>query len=116
MFRAHRFRYGISKREARTRLAHLKRDTKLSLRDYTTIVRKLVEALFGDLPQDHREEMVLELFCSSINNPYLQRQLLAIKPQNLGEAEETDTEYLQIQPSYNSRTRIRQMDAETTPT
>ena len=116
MFRALRSKYEISKREARTRLAHLKRDTKLLLREHATTVKKLVEAAYADLPQDHRVEMTLELFCSSINNAYLQRNLLAIKPQDLDEAVEAGTEYLQIQPSHNSGFSKRQVDEETTPT
>ena len=96
------------------RLAHLKKDTKLS--EHATAVKKIVEAAYGDLPQDHRIEMTLELFCSSLNNAYLQRHLLAIKPQDLDEAVEAGTEYLQIQPSHNSESNIRQVDEETTPT
>ena len=71
VFRALRSKYGISRREARTRLAHLKRDAKLSLREHATTVKKLVEAAYGDLLQDNRIEMTLELFCSSITNAYL---------------------------------------------
>ena len=73
MLRALRSKYGISRREARTRLAHLKQDTKLSLREQATTVKKLVEAGYADLPQNHRIETTLELFYSSINNVYLQR-------------------------------------------
>ena len=62
-----------------------------------------------------REEMMLELFCSSINYAYLQRHLLAIKPQNLAEAVEAGTEYLQIQPSHDPGTSIRQIDKKKTP-
>ena len=60
--------------------------------------------------------MMLDLFCSSINDAYLQRHLLAIKPQDLDEAVEAGTEYLQIQPSHNSGSSIRQVDIETIPT
>ena len=48
VFRALRFKYGISRREARTRLAHFKRDTKLSQREHATTVKKLVEAARDD--------------------------------------------------------------------
>ena len=58
--------------------------------------------------------MSLELFCSFINNAYFQKHLLAIKLQDLDEAVEPGTEYLQIQPSHNSRSNIRQVDKETT--
>ena len=40
MFRALSSRYGISRQEARKRLAYLERDTKLSLRNYITMVKK----------------------------------------------------------------------------
>ena len=41
---------------------------------------------------------------------------MAVKPQDLDEAVEAGTEYLQIQPSYNSGSIMRQVDEETTPT
>ena len=41
---------------------------------------------------------------------------MAIKPQDLDEAVEAGTEYLQIQPNHNSESSIRQVDEETTPT
>ena len=59
--------------------------------------------------------MVLELFYSSINHAYLQRHLLAIRPQSLAQAAEARTEYLQIQLSHNFGTSIRQVGKETSP-
>ena len=58
----------------------------------------------------------MELFCSSINNAYLQKHLLDIKPHNLNEAVEAGTEYLQIHSSHNSGSSIRQVNEETPPT
>ena len=48
-FRALCSMYVISRREARTGLAHFKRDTKLALREHATTVEKLVEAAYADL-------------------------------------------------------------------
>ena len=40
---------------------------------------------------------------------------MAIKPQDLAEAVEASAEYLQLQPSHNPGTSIRQVDEEPTP-
>ena len=51
VFKALHSRYEISRWEARTRLAHLKRDIKLSLRDHATMTKKLVKAAYADILQ-----------------------------------------------------------------
>ena len=112
VFRALHFRYGISRREARTRLAHLKRDTKLSLRDHATMVKKLVEAAYADLPQGRNcAGIILQLHQPCIPT----RHLFAINLQNLAKVVEAKTEYLQLQPGHNPGPGIRQVDTETTP-
>ena len=82
MFKAFLSRYELSIREASTRLTNLWRDTKLSLTDQATDVKRLVKAAYADLPWAHQEEMMLDLFCSSLNHTYLNRYLLAINPQS----------------------------------
>lgn len=110
-----RAKYGLTVREARTRLTNLKRDPKLSLTDHATEIKKLVEAAYADLPKTHRQEMTLDLFCNSLNHAYLQRHLLAMRPQSLTEAVQAGNEYLQIKPSANPGMAIRQVEEGTDP-
>ena len=107
-----RAKYGLTIREARTRLTSLKRDARLSLTDHATEVKRLVEAAYADLPQARRKGMILDLFCNSLNQAYLQRHPLAIRPQSLSEALKAGNEYLQIKPNSNPRVTIRQIDKE----
>ena len=105
---APRSKYGVTVREARTCLTSLKRDTKLSLTDYATKVKRLMQAAHADLPRVHKQEMTLDLFCSSLNHFYLHSHLVAMKPQSLSEAVQAGNEYIQIRPNSNPGVRIRQ--------
>ena len=82
MFKALHSRYELTIREASAQLTNLWRNTKLSLTDQATDVKRLVKAAYADLPWAHQEEMMLDLFCSSLNPTYLNRYLLAINPQS----------------------------------
>ena len=56
--------------------------------------------------------MILDLFCNSLNQAYLQRHLLAIRPQSLAEAVKAGNEYLQIKPNSSPGVTIRQVEEE----
>ena len=112
VFKALRSKFGLSVREARTRLTNMKRDTKLSLEDHATEIKKLVGIAYADLPRHHQEEMTLDIFSNSLNHAYLQRHLLAIKPRSLAEAVEAGSEYLQIKPGSAYGANVRQIDED----
>ena len=109
---AFHFKYELTVQEARTRLTNLRRDTKLSLTDHATEVKRLVEEAYTDLPRKHRQEMTLDLFCNSLNHACLQRHLLAMKPQSLTEAVQVRNKYLQIRSNTNPGAMIRQVEEE----
>ena len=50
-----------------------------------------------------------------MNQAYLQRHLLAIRPQSLSEAVKAGNEYLQIKPNFNPGVTVRQIEEERTP-
>ena len=54
--------------------------------------------------------MVLDLFCNSLNQAYLQRHLLAIRPQNLSKAVKIGNGYLQIKPNSNPGVTIQRIE------
>ena len=55
--------------------------------------------------------MMVEAFASTLNNPPLQRHLLAVATPTLEAAVRAGSEYMQIQPSQNN-SAIRMVDEE----
>ena len=96
VFAALRSRYGLTPKEARTRLNGLKKEPRQSLHDHAIEIEKLVRKAFGDLPAEVQTNMMLDAFCSSLGNATLQRHLLAIRPETLTEAVQHGQEYLQV--------------------
>lgn len=105
VFGALRARYGTSPREARNRLLNLKKEYKTGLQEHASEVEGLVELAFADLPGQTRREMALETFGSTLGNAYLQRHLLAVRPDSLEEAVRAGNEFLQVRPSSNAGIR-----------
>lgn len=94
-----RARFGITIKEARARLASLKKGHKVSLQEHAAEVERLVEVAYAELPERHRIGMTLDLFQSTLGNAYLQRHLLAVNAQTLEDAVRHGSEFLQIQPN-----------------
>ena len=96
IFAALRSRYGLTTREARSRLNNLKRDSRKSLHDHANQVEGLSQIAFRELPEEVRTNMKLDAFCSSLGNSALQRHLLATQPETMAEAVQRGNEYLQV--------------------
>ena len=96
IFTALRSRYGLTAKEARSRLSNLKRDSRRSLHDHANDVEKLVMKAFEGLPEEVQNGMMLDTFCSSLGNAALQRHLLAIQPETMTAAVMHGNEYLQV--------------------
>ena len=105
VFGALRARYGTSPREARNKLLSLKKEYKTGLQEHASEVEGLVELAFADLPNRTRQEMALETFSSTLGNAYLQRHLLAIRPESLEEAVRSGNEFLQVRVTTNAGVR-----------
>ena len=111
IYAALRARFGFSPREARARLAALRKDYRTSLQEHGAEVARLVNLAYHDLPEYHLGEMMLEVFTNTLGNAYLQRHLLAVGPQSMEEAIRAGNEFLQIKPSGNSPlSKVRVMD------
>ena len=89
-------RYGMTAREARAKLACLRRDPKTSLQEHGSQVERLVAIAHAELLEQYRQEMIIDNFCTSIGNGNLQRHLLAIPTPTLEDAIRAGNEYLQI--------------------
>ena len=72
VFSTLRARYGMTYREAWTRLASLRRSTHITLQAHAMEVDRLVELAYEGLPDAQKLEMAVELFCSTIGNTALQ--------------------------------------------
>ena len=99
VFNSLRARYGLSPREARARLAGLRKEGRISLQEHATEVERLVEVAYHGMDREQRREMMIETFSSTLNNPPLQRHLLAVETPTLESAVRAGGEYLQIRPS-----------------
>lgn len=78
IFEVLRARYEISSREARMKLSTLRKEQITSLQKHVAEVRKSVRVAPANLPKGYRTRMVLETFCNTLGNAYLQRHLLAV--------------------------------------
>ena len=115
-----RSRFGLTPKEARTCLSKLKRDSKTPLRAHANEVRRLVQLAYRESPRMVQEEMVLETFCQTLDNPYLQRHLLAFNAPTLERAVYAGNEYLQVKAYTKSKTSVRCLEddeeEDSTPT
>ena len=114
IFTALRSRFGMTAKEARSRLNKLRRDTRQSLHDHATEVEKLVKKGYGaDLPDEAVANMAVDIFCVTVGDSSLQRHHLAVQPETLSEAVQSGQEFLQVQSersSSSTSSRIRAME------
>ena len=96
IFVALRSRFGLTPREARSRLAGLRRDSRCPIQDHAVEVERLVQIAYAELPEHLRAEMTKETFCGSLGSVPLQQHLLAAQPVNMEEAVKYSNEFLQV--------------------
>jgi hypothetical protein len=111
IFTALRARFGLSPREARARLSGLRRDNNTPLQEHASEVERLVGIAYADLPRHNQDSMVVDTFCSTLGNAYLQRHLLAVPTRTLEEAVRAGNEFLQIK-LYQPRGTVHQIGEE----
>ena len=109
IFTALRARFGISPREARVRLNGARREANVPLQVHANKVKELVGIAYPAIPRDVQEQMTLDQFVNTLNQPRLQEHLLAIRPDTLTEAITAGNEFLQVR---SNQTRIKQLEVE----
>ena len=113
IFAALRARFGLSPREARTRLSALKKEFRTPLQEHAAEVERLVNIAYADLPQEHRASMRVEIFGNTLGYLPLQRHLLAVHTPTLEDAVRAGNEFLQIRPANEKgSTSVRQVEDE----
>ena len=108
VFVALRSRFGLTPREARAKLFNIKREKRTSLHEHAAKIEELMAVAYPTMQIRHRMEMAVDNFSCSLNNPDLQKHLLAVRPHTLHEAVSAGNEFLQLKTSNSSN--IRQMD------
>ena len=112
IFAALRSHYGLSPKEARSKLSTLKKEQHGSLHDHAAEIKRLARRAYQELPEATRSELTLDTFCSSLGNASLQRHLLAIRPQALPEAVQCGNEYRRVkaEQAQPNLTKIRAIE------
>lgn len=106
-----RARFGMTAREAKAKIAVLRRDNKTTLQEHAEKVEKLVSIAYADFPHQHVTDMKLDLFHTTLGHPYLQRHLLAIQAPTMEAAIHAGNEFLQIK-THADGSSIRQVEEE----
>lgn len=96
IFGALRARFGLTIRQAKDKLANLKRMAGQPLHELATECKRLVGIAYPALPVADREEMAVDYFVRSTDNKGLQRHMLAVMPNDVQEAVRAAEEYLQV--------------------
>ena len=91
-----RARFGMTPREARTRLQGLKREARTTLDEHAGQVERLIQVAYAELPAAYRATMAFDAFCTSLNNLGLQKYLSARQVATIEGAIEARSEYFQI--------------------
>ena len=109
-----RERYGVTPREARSRLATMHRSHKTSLQEHADEVSRLMYIEYAELEDRQHRLLAVEIFTNSLHNPALQRHLLAVDPRDLPSAVKAGDEFLSIKPSGTSGSGVRQVEERET--
>ncbi len=107
-----RARFGMTSREAKAKLATLRRDSKTTLQEHAERVEKLVGIAYAEFPRQHIDAMKLDMFHTTLGHPYLQRHLLAVQAPTLEAAIHAGNEFLQIKTYTEGGSSIRQVEEE----
>jgi len=86
IFEALRARFGLTTRDARAQLQGFRRNPKTNLREHATVVERLAQVAYGDMPAESRRSLALDAFLQSINNLGLKQHLLVAEVETLERA------------------------------
>jgi len=99
VFNVLKSRFGMTVREARTKLTSLRKEHRATLQEHALEVERLVNVAYSELAERHRQDMMLDVFQTTLGNAYLQRHLLAVHAVTMEEAVKAGNEYLQVRPA-----------------
>ena len=112
-----RARFGLSQRQAKDRLIHLKRDGQATLHEQAMNVQRLVDIAYPRLSRADKEQMVIDHLLRALDNRALQRHMLTIQPDTVVDLVQAVDEWMAIggAESGHSRVSARVVEAESPP-
>jgi len=93
-------------------LQSLKRNPKTNLREHATVVERLAQVAYGDLPVNSRQSLALDAFLQSINNLGLKQHLLVAEVETMERALRPWNAYFQADSTCRPGTTIQQVGAD----
>jgi len=112
IFEALRARFGLTVRDAHVQLQGLRRNPKTNLREHATVVERLAQVAYGDLPADSQQSLALDAFLQSINNLGLKQHLLVAEVETMERALRLGNAYFQADSTCRPGTTIQQIGAD----
>ena len=111
-----RARFGLSQRQAKDRLIHLRRDGKTTLHEQAMDVQRLVDTAYPRLSRADKEQMVIDHLLRALDSKAIQRHMLTLQPQTVVELVQAVDEYMAVggldrHPAVNARV----VEAESPP-
>ena len=107
-----RARFGLTARDARVQLQSLRRNPKTNLREHATVVERLAQVAYGDLPADSRQSLALDAFLQSINNLGLKQHLLVAEVETMERALRLGNAYFQADSTCRPGATVQQVGAD----
>jgi len=93
-------------------LQGLRRNPKTNLREHATVVERLAQVAYGDLPADSRQSLALDASLQSINNLRLKQHLLVAEVETMKRALRLGNAYFQADSTCRPGTTIQQVGAD----
>jgi len=112
VFVALRDSFGISAIDARSRLQRLFRKKNTPLQDHATVVKRLAQIAYSDLPETQQQHYILDNFTQSLNNIGLHHQLQAKGFTTIKAALQEGKAYFQAQRLYQVTQTSQQVTTE----
>jgi len=93
-------------------LQSLRRNPKTNLREHATVVERLAQVAYSDLPADGRQSLALDAFLQSINNLGLKQHLLVAEVETMERALRLGNAYFQADSASRPGATVQQVGAD----
>lgn len=114
-----RARFGVSRRQARERLARLRKLKTQTMHEFAGEIQRLVGLAYPEIPVLARSDMALDFFSLALDDPTVKRHLLAVRPVTMAEAVTAVEDFTTIEkpdPRYKPTVRAVEVSPSAGPT
>jgi len=112
IFEALRARFGLTAWDTRVQLQGLRRNPKTTLREHATVVERLAQVAYGDLPANGRQSLALYAFLQSINHLGMKQHLLVAEVETMERALRLGNAYFQADSTCRPGTTVQEVKAD----